>query len=895
MSAIHRAETAFRWLMLAYPVRFRQTHGLALFELFRDEARQVHQSGGGWALARLVVRAVADTARNAPLMWLDRSADREGVAVAFVLSGVLQDCRVATRQLRRSPGFTLFTVVMLAAGIGANATIFSLANALLLRPLAAHDPERVVRLSGRTASGALASRFSYPDFADYRERATTVDELGAVDEHTFVLADAGASEEILGEVVTPSYLHIRGARAIAGRTLTEADDRPGAPAVALVSDALWRRRFGGAPGAIGRQVLLNGAAYVIVGVASSTLTGNFPAAPIDIWVPVTAAAPTLGAAWNSDRSRRRFAMIARLGRGVTAERCRGELQIIAGSLVDPTATQPPITRIAVEPGTLLAGRQRILARMFLSLLFGLTGLVLLVACANVANLMLARVLGRRRELAIRVALGAGRGRLARMLIVESLLLSACGGVAAACLSTWTTNVFAAIRILPTLSLRLDTHMDVRVAAFIAGATVASAIVLACVGASQALRPVGGPALKEDAAGAIGGRSPMRLRGLLASAQVAISLMLLIGAALFGRSVRHAETIELGFEPKDVVVLDVSTAGRRQDSRRFFDDALRRMSAQATVGAVAVSTRAPLDSSTPSVRVSAREAVTATGASSATASYLVVSSRYFDVVRTPLIAGRPFTEGDDEHAPAAVIVNETLAARLWPGHSPLGERLWLDPQVSRDVCFVVGVARNAKYVTLGEEQQGHVYLPFAQHPRDGMAVLIRSIDVPSRAIAQVQAVLRTIDPSVQGFFARTLAEHVAVATAPVRLAASLAAAVAALAMALAAVGLYGLVAFLVAERTHEIGLRMALGATAADVFRLVLGYGVKLAAVGVALGIPAAIGTARLAVSLLYGVSPADPTVFLVGSVTVLAVAAIACYVPARRAVSLDPLVALKGP
>jgi putative ABC transport system permease protein len=318
-----------------------------------------------------------------------------------------------------------------------------------------------------------------------------------------------------------------------------------------------------------------------------------------------------------------------------------------------------------------------------------------------------------------------------------------------------------------------------------------------------------------------------------------------------------------------------------------------------VEAVSVSTRAPLDRSTPVTRVSAREAIAPATESSATAaSVLVVGPKYFDVVKTPLAAGRVFSDRDDASRAPAVIVNETLAARLWPEGDAIGRRLWLDPSlmmpdVSDTSATVVGIAKNSKYLTLGEERQGHVYLPFAQHPRPGMALLIRSTEQNDRLINAVQETLRSVDPDVQGFFTRTLAQHVSVSTLPVRLAARTAAGVAALALGLAIVGLYSLVSYLVAERTHEIGLRMALGADGSAVMRLVLGHGVKLACIGLALGIPIAIATSRLAGSLLYGVSGTDPLVFAIAPAAILLVAALACYVPARRATRLDPLVALR--
>lgn len=808
---------------------------------------------------------------------------------------VSQDLRYGWRSLVCKPGFAAVAVLTLGVGIGANTTIFGVMNAVLLRPLAFSDPDRVVRVSGRTTTGAPINRFSFPDFADYRTRARTLADLNGVNLGTFILGVDNRTDQILGEIVSGRYLSMLGVAVPVGRTLGDADDRIRAAPVAVISDALWRRQFAREPHIVGRTVLLNGTSYAIVGVATAAFGGSFVGAPIDIWIPIGSSGRALGPDWNVDRSRRTLALIGRLAPGVTRDQARSELQIVADDLAREFRSESRPSSVDVQPGTLAAGDQRRLARMFLSLLLGLVALVLLIACANVGNLLLARILGRRRELAIRLALGASRWQIVRLLITESLLVAGAGGAAALLLSLWTTRAFAGIRPLPTLTLRLDVHPDLRVVGFTVLTTLAAAVVLAVVGALQAVRPDLTPALKEEATTAIGGRSPARLRATLAALQIAVSLLLLIGAALFVRSVRQAEAIDLGFEPRGVLALDIDSGGRTaMASRPFFRDVLQRVSALPGVEAAAVSTRAPLDSSTPVVRVNAREAVSANAEPGSTmASLLVVSPAYFDVVKTPLLAGRAFTEQDDASRLAVVIINETLAARLWPGDDAIGRQLWLDPLVTGTPSTVVGIASNSKYLTLGEEQQGHVYLPFAQHSRPGMALLVRSPNPPDRLANQVQAALRAVDPGVQGFFTRTLSEHVSVSMLPVRLAARASTVIAALALGLAVIGLYSLVSFLVAERTHEIGLRVALGASGADVLRLVLGYGLRLVVAGLAIGIPIALASSRLLGRLLYGVSPTDPGIFAIVPAAVLLVAAVACYVPARRAMHMDPLVALR--
>jgi putative ABC transport system permease protein len=897
------AETAFRWLMLAYPAAFRRAHGLALFELFRDDVRAADARTGRRGVARALARALVDTLANAPAVWMDRRAPAHPVAAAHasrgfaaLFGGSLDDLRVAGRRLWTSPGYTMLAVATLAVGIGANTTVFSVVNAMLLRPLAARDPDRVVRVvarSGTGAAGAASRRFSYAELVDYRARATTLDELVGANLATMVLESDDRSDQILGEIASGGYLALLGARAQQGRLLGGADDSAGAPPVAMISDALWRRRFGGEP-VVGRRILIDNRDYTIVGVADPAFLGSFVAAPVDAWVPIGSSGTMLGARWDVDRAQRTLMLIGRLRTGAGRERAQAELQSIATALArDFTPQLDPV--IEVVPGTLVSGAQRRTLRMFLSLLLGLVGLVLVIACANVANLQLAGVLGRRRELAIRVALGASRWRLARLVALESVLLAAAGGAAALVVSSWTADLLANISPLPTLMLRLDVRPDLRVVAFTGAAALIAAGALAMLGALQAMATCIAPALHEDTGG-LGGPTSTRLRSAMAALQIAVSLLLLVCAALFARSAERAGTVDLGFDPRNVVALDIDASSGRTNgqSRVFFENALRRIAAIPGVTAAAVSTRAPLDSSTPVVRVNGHEEVASAGeAASPSASVLVVSPGYFDVVRTPLVAGRAFTERDDERQPAVAIVNETLAARLWPDGGAIGRRLWLESAASPAPCLVVGIARDSKYVTIGEERQGHVYLAFAQQPRRGMTILVRASAPGARTIDAVQHVLRALDPNVQGFFARTLADHVAVSTLPLRLAVGVASAMAALALALAGLGLYGLVSFLVAERTHEIGVRMALGATQRQVRALVLGYGMKLAAIGLGVGLPLALAGTRLLRRLLFGVSATDPVVFSSVAVTVVAVALLACHLPARRAMRLDPIAAIR--
>jgi predicted permease len=875
-----------RWL--APPSRRREWRRQWRADIWHEWQDQHDREPGIGARATLVARTI-DALRHA---WRLRLHVRQ-------IEMISHDMRYGWRSLTRSPIFTLVAVATLALGIGANTTVFSLMNAVLLRPLAAHDPERVIRIvptAGTGAAGASSRRFSFRDYVDYRERATTVDDLSAVNLATVLLDADNRTDQLLGEIASGRYQSLLGARAVRGRMLVESDDAPSAPPVAVISEPLWHRRFGGEP-VLGRTILLNRQSFTIVGVADASFIGSFVAAPVDIWISINSSGRMLGDRWQTDRAQRTLALMGRLRPGVARGQAQQELQSIATAIAREFTPDLHPT-VAVAPGTLVSGDQRRLLTMFLSLLLGLVALVLVIAAANVANMLLARVVGRRRELAIRVALGASRGQLARMLIVESSAIAAAGGAAALLLSLWTSRLFANISPLPTLTLRLDVRPDLRVVLFTAGAAILAAALLGVVATLQAVRPAVVPALKEDAANASPGSRPRRVRAGLAALQVTVSLILVIGAALFLRSVREAAQVDLGFDPRGVVAMDIDASNGRDnaESIQLFHGVLQRLSEQRRGDIAAISTRAPLDSSTPLVRVSAQEAVSGNADDrSPTASFLVVSPHFFDVVKTPIVSGRAFTDRDDEHAPMVAVVNETLAARLWPNETAIGRRLWLEAAASPAPCIVVGISKDSKYLTLGEPRRGHVYLPFAQHPRRGMALLVRSLDAPDRVAAGMQAAVQSVDPTVQGFFTRTLEEHVGVSMLPVRLAAGLTTVVAALALGLALVGLYSLVSFLVAERTHEIGLRMALGARAGDVLRLVIGYGFRLAGAGLVVGIPVALAASRLLNSLLYGVNPADPVIFSVAAVALLFVSLLACCVPALRAVRVDPLTALKQP
>jgi putative ABC transport system permease protein len=823
--------------------------------------------------------------------------------VADAAADLARDLRDAFRQMIRRPAFTLTAVVTLAVGIGANAALFSLVKAVLLRPLAPHEPDRVIRLYSRTSTETASASFAYPEFADLSASAPSLAPLGAVNLATISLEADHQRDQLVGEIASAGYFEIIGMRAAAGRTLGAADDRRNAAPAAMLSHRYWSRRFDRDSSIIGRPVTINNRPYTIAGVADARVTGSFVGAPVDVWIALEPSLDLLGRGTATERARRVLNLIGRLAPGATVPQAQGELDAAAPDLARERNEEK--LRLELGPGTLVHGGRRTLAAVFLGVVMALAGLVLVVAAANVANLLLARALSRKRELAVRIALGAGRGRLVRQLSVESFTLAAMGGAAGLLLTLWVTETFGAVALLPGFELRLDLSPDMRVFGFTVALTLVAGL---AAGVAPAMTAASGDvvsALKEGS-GTGGSRRATRLRTALVVAQVAVSAVLLVAAGLLAKSARAAAAIDLGFETAGAVVTDLDLEGQDYTEARgrdFYRQLVARVASLPGVSAVAIANRAPLDSSTPTIRAT-RDAGMSTNvepASTIDATYHTVGPAYFDAVRMPLVAGRPFDTRDREGATQVAIVNETLARRLFEGRRDvLGERFTLVAGTATErrreisgAVQIVGVAREAKYRTVGEPPQPHLYLPSDQHYGPGMTLIVRS-DAGSPPVTAVHDAIAALDPAVQGFFTRTLVEHTRVALVPARLASSVSGIIAAIALGLGAVGLYGVIACLVGERTRELGVRMALGASRRAIAQHVLRRAGMLAAIGAGLGLALAAAGGRVLSGLLYNVSSVDPVVFLAVAVTLCAVTLLAAWLPARRASRIDPLVALRA-
>jgi len=818
------------------------------------------------------------------------------------MNSLLQDLRYALRTLAKNPGFTLVAAVTLALGIGANGAIFSLGNALLLRPIAAPHPQELVRLYETVPEGRRTASHSYLNFRDYREQTQTLAGLAAESNEGLVMTSEGQTYQLLGGVVSGNYFDMLGLRPAAGRFFRPDEDQPGAGRVVVLGYRFWQKRFGGKPETVGSTVVLNNETFMVIGIAPQEFSADFAGLFLDVWVPINQAARWIGTGWMEDRESPKLALLGRRKSGVTLAQAAADLNAISSRLLLAYPRAGKAGRILIEQARFFDAGLRGSVMTFLTLMLAMAGLVLLTACANLANFFLVRASARRREMAVRTALGADRWRLVRQVYAETMCVAALGGslgmLVAAWLSGWlgNSNPFP-----PSIPVALDLTPDYRVYLYTLAVTLLAGAFLGLAPARQATRTGVLVALKDEAGGVIGGAS--RVRAAFVAAQVALSLVLLIGAGLFMRSLQNAARMNFGFAPAHVLAMDIDTGLKNWSDGRatqYYRDVLQRVESLPGVRSATVVNLMPLDIATPRFGVIV-EGQQAQGRDPIQVSMNRVGLRYFETLQIPLVSGRDFREDDRLDAPGAVIVNQTMVARFWPGKDPLGQRFQLAPGKAGKVdvmtggkwVSVIGVARDVKYRTLGEEPEAHMYLPYAQHFAAQRTLVVQTAGEPGPMMQTVQNELRAVDPELAGFFARTAEQHMVLAFLPARMAAALSAGFGALALALATLGLYGVVAWSVAQRTREIGIRMALGAARGDVLRLVVGHGMKMVAGGVALGLVAAWALSRFLGALLYGVSATDPLVFAGFAMLLLGVASAASYLPARRAARLDPLRALR--
>jgi predicted permease len=820
------------------------------------------------------------------------------------MTTLLQDFRYGVRLLARTPGFTLAAVLSLALGIGANTTIFTIINAVLLNPLPVADPAQLVSVWTTDARnrGPLAAflQTSPLNYRDYRDKNRVFSGLAA---HQFVPLNlsggTGEPQQVFGEIVTGNYFDVLGARPLAGRGfLPDEDATPGAKLVCVLGYGTWQKRFGGETSILGRTITLNGNAFTVVGVMPKGFKGTNAIGAPALWVPyMTYPQTTTGFLREGMDSRRAllFNLTGRLKPGVTIQQAAANLKTIATQLEKEYPNDNKgrnVTLLPIAQSTLNPAFRNIIV-MAGQLLMVIVALVLLIACANVANLLLARAAVRQKEIAVRLSLGASRARLIRQLLTEGVLLAAVGGALGMLLAYWAQGLLWSFRPPFLQPDALDLRPDVRVLAFTAIVAAATGIVFGLVPALQSSRPDLVVELKEKTSVQSGSSRLLSLRGLLVAAQIALSLVALIGAGLFLRSLGNAQRIDPGFDAEHLAVMsvDLGAQGYTEPRGREFQRAVvERARGIAGVQAVTLSNNIPLFQGGFSRTVFLEGQDTSDRRSGRLVQVNIVGAKYFETFGIPILRGRDFTDADQPTTPAAVIVNETMAKRFWPDQDALGKRFKFFGQ--DHFQQVVAIARDSKYNFIGEEPTPFIYQTLTQVYDSNVSLFVKS-DRPTVVVGTVRREVQQMDAHMPITNVFTLNEIFAQSLWPPRMAAWLLAIFAGLSLTLAVIGVYGVMAYLVNQRTRELGIRMALGASRGEVLRLVVGHGLRLTALGVGAGLVIALASSRLITSLLFDVSATDIVTFVTVPVVLAAAALGASYLPALRATRIDPMVALR--
>ncbi|HUQ81369.1 MAG TPA: ABC transporter permease [Gemmatimonadaceae bacterium] len=797
---------------------------------------------------------------------------------------LINDIRYAVRALARSRTFTITALVTLAVGISVNTAIFSIIDSVLLTPPPFDQPDRIVTVDGENVSkGLKGSSVAYPDVLDWRTDAHSFQEIAVIRRSTFNLAGGDQAERANGARVSTNFFRVFGVQPQLGRVFAKDEEASGNDRVIVLSDAYWRRRFAADPTIVGRQLLLNGYQYTVVGV----MPKRFAYPPdVDVWSPFTPDSVAL------HRGNRYLRGVGRLAPGATLEKSFAELNAISARLERTYQGTNTGWRASVRPiHEAMVGRAPALLYTFL----GAVGFVLLIACANVANLLLARASGRAREVAVRKALGASSWRLTRQFLTESIVLSVGGAVIAVLLSLWELRLLKAVIPVPMPSWMVI-EVSGRALLFTVALSVVTGVLAGIVPALKLARD----SVRESLATGVRGSGSMRRsraqRGLVI-AEVALSVVLLAGAGLLMASLSKLQAVPPGFSPDGVLVARLTLSGPRYQQPdaivRFYDDVLRRLRATPGVGSAAAAGALPLSGSSNTSNFQIVGRPQPPDGQDPVSRWERITPDYFKSLGIPLKAGREFDARDIKAGPRAVIVTESWAKYFYPGETDVVGRL-IRPGGGDEQATIVGVVGDVRHDGLGEPVQPEMFFPFAQSSDGGMTILVRSTGDASQMTGAVREAVKGVDPSIPLYDISTMQEQVSKSIVGQRLGGSLIAVCALMALALAAVGVYGLIAYSVAERRHEIGIRLALGAQGGDVRRLLVGQGVRLTLTGVAIGLAAAIPVGRGMKPLLYGVTATHVPTLVGVSVILLGVAALASWIPARRAARTDLLGALRG-
>lgn len=816
---------------------------------------------------------------------------------------IWQDFRHSLRLLRSRPGFTVTVIVTLALGIGANATIFTWIKAILLAPLPGiEQPDRLVEVWGATHNNSALST-SYLDYLDFRDRNTVLSGLMAHQVQPLNLGRGGKPERVWGAVVSGNYFDVLGVKALIGRTFLPEEDRtPNSHAVAVIGYGLWQRDFGGDPKVIGRTIVLNEHDFTIIGVTPKEFGSSYPGIALDVWLPVMmkdyVALPNFSL---TDRGSRWLMVTGRLKPGATVAQAQANLASIARQLERTYPRTNDQMGVAVYSLTQSPFSMKRSIQSALAILMAAVVVVLLIACANVANLLLARATERRKEIAVRLALGSSRWRLVRQMLTESLVLASLGAMVGLVLAFWTARSLPAF--LPPYGMRVsfDTRPNALVFAFTFGLTVITTVLFGLAPALHASKQDLVAALKDNMATVGRGARKVSIRDALVISQMALSMVALISAGLFVRSLREAYKADPGFDPHRVLLVSFDPFLSGYDDsrgREFYRLLVERVGTVPGVQSVTLARRLPLTLSGIAFANVVIDGYTPAKNEDMHLNYETVGLHYFQTMRIPLLRGRDFDERDQESAPGVVIINETMAQRYWPGGDALGKHLKFTTAVThaeltKGWLEVVGIAKDVKNRSLSEAPQPFLYLPLLQDYRSNMILVARTAIKPEKMFHAIQTEVATLDPEMPMFDVKTLEEHVGISLFLQRMAATLLSIFGLLALALAALGLYGVMAYAVSQRTHELGIRVAVGAKQSDILKLILGQGLMLSVIGIIGGLIIALAVTRLSAHLLYGVSDTDPMTFAVVGLMLLGVALLAGYFPARRATKIDPMIALR--
>jgi len=815
------------------------------------------------------------------------------------MSTVLQDVRFATRVMLKNYFFTIFAIITLALGIGANTAIFSVASGVLLRALPFNEPGRIAFIWINNPRRKMAyDKLPAPpaDFFDWRNQNRVFDGMSAFFSNSFTLTGVGEPERIEGVQATGDFFNILGVAAARGRTFGPGEDRPGNDRVVVLSDGFWKRHFGSDPNIIGKTLTLNGATYQIIGIMPKDF--NFPEGTMmpaylqfpprpELWTPLA-----FNEELAKDRTTFNLATIARLKPGVTLPQAQADMSAISAAIDEQYRRKAGYTTVLVEMREQLVGD----VRTALLVLLGAVGLVLLVACVNVSNLQIARSMRRQKEFAVRAALGGGRARLVRQLLTESIMLALPGGLLGLLLAYAGTRLLLSIGPdnLPRAS---EITIDAQVLAFTFGVTVLTGIIAGLAPALQITHSDLNTLLRDEARGSTASRRSRRTRDLLVVAEMGLALVLLISAGLLVRSFVLLQQVKLGFKPDNVLTLHIALPDDRYPEDRlhlvFFNDLLPRVGAGPGVEAVGLVSNLPLSGAAMGTTFTIEGRPVGLPADRPSADYTIASPGFFTALGIPTLRGRAFSDMDTATSQSVVLINQAMAKRFWPDADPIGQTISVSVGNYKGQRQIVGVVGDVRLTSLTDQPRPEMYVPYAQHPDGFMFMVARARSNPLGLVPTIRHEVLAIDKDQPIAEIRSMEQVISDSQSKRRFNLLLLCLFAGLALVLAVVGVYGVVANSVTQRVHEIGVRTALGARPGQIMKLIIKQGMLPALIGIAMGLLAAFAMTRLMSSMLYQISTTDPTVFVLAAVALMVVALLAIYVPAHRAAKIDAVQALR--